>query len=266
MKIVAVNKHVSHDYQILESFEAGMALQGSEVKAIREGRISLKESYAELRTNEVYLVKCHISPYEAANIFNHDPLRDRKLLLHRREIRRLTGKIQERGLTLVPMRVLINDRGKIKLELALAKGKREYEKRDAKRAAEARRDAREEVLGELGVQVRNFYQLGVELKNIFNFGFCNAYSEKRQLRRAYPYLQTTTGGHALDTVANARRCAEAGFDGLVHLCPVGCMPEVSVKPILRQVCHDTRLPLLELVLHCRRDHRAQRDDAFGSYG
>jgi SsrA-binding protein len=145
VKVVAVNKHVSHDYQVLESFEAGMALQGSEVKAIREGRISLKESYADLRNNEVYLVKCHISPYEAANIFNHDPLRDRKLLLHRREIRRLTGKIQERGLTLVPMRVLINDRGKIKLELALAKGKREYEKREAIKKRDTDREIRAEI-------------------------------------------------------------------------------------------------------------------------
>ncbi len=145
MKVVAVNKHVSHDYQVLESFEAGMALQGSEVKAVREGRISLKESYAELRNNEVYLVKCHISPYEAANIFNHDPLRDRKLLLHRREIRRLTGKIQERGLTLVPTRVIINDRGKIKLELALAKGKREYEKREAIKKRDTDREIRAEI-------------------------------------------------------------------------------------------------------------------------
>ncbi len=145
MKVVAVNKHVSHDYQVLESFEAGMALQGSEVKAIREGRISLKESYAELRNNEVYLVKCHISPYEAANIFNHDPLRDRKLLLHRREIRRLTGKIQERGLTLVPTRVIISDRGKIKLELALAKGKREYEKREAIKKRDTDREIRAEI-------------------------------------------------------------------------------------------------------------------------
>ena len=145
MKIVAVNKHVSHDYQVLESFEAGMALAGSEVKSIRDGRISLKESYAELRNNEVYHVKCHISPYEAANIFNHDPLRDRKLLLHRREIRRLTGKIQERGLTLVPTRVLISDRGKIKLELALAKGKREYEKREAIKKRDTDREIRAEI-------------------------------------------------------------------------------------------------------------------------
>jgi predicted nucleotide-binding protein (sugar kinase/HSP70/actin superfamily) len=104
----------------------------------------------------------------------------------------------------------------------------------------------EETLGELGAQVRNFFQLGAELQNIFNFGIFNEYSEKRQLRKARPYLQTLTGGHALDSVANALRCAEAGFDGVAHLCPAGCMPEVSVKSILRKICRDKELPLLEL--------------------
>jgi SsrA-binding protein len=145
VRTVAVNKHVSHDYEILEKFEAGMALQGSEVKSIRDGRISLKESYAEVKNGEVFLVKCHVSPYEAANIFNHDPLRDRKLLLHRREIKRLAGKIQERGLTLVPTRVLISDRGKIKLELALVRGKREYEKREAIKKRDTDREIRAEI-------------------------------------------------------------------------------------------------------------------------
>jgi len=144
-RTVAVNKHVSHDYTILEKFEAGLALQGSEVKSVRDGRVSLKESYAEVKRGEVFLVKCHISPYEAANIFNHDPLRDRKLLLHRREIKRLTGKIQERGLTLVPTQVLINDRGKIKLELALVRGKREYEKREALKKRDTDREIRAEI-------------------------------------------------------------------------------------------------------------------------
>jgi SsrA-binding protein len=144
-RTVAVNKHVSHDYEILEKFEAGLALQGSEVKSIRDGRISLKESYAEVKNGQVFLVKCHISPYEAANIFNHDPLRDRKLLLHRREIKRLAGKTQERGLTLVPVRVMINDRGKIKLELALVRGKREYEKREAIKKRETDREMRAEI-------------------------------------------------------------------------------------------------------------------------
>jgi SsrA-binding protein len=144
-RALAVNKHVAHDYTILERFEAGLALLGSEVKSIREGRISLKESYGEVRNGEVFLVKCHVSPYEAANIFNHEPLRDRRLLLHRREIKRLAGKIQERGLTLVPTRVVVNDRGKIKVELALVRGKREYEKREALKKRDAEREIRAEI-------------------------------------------------------------------------------------------------------------------------
>ena len=104
--------------------------------------MSLKESYAEVRDGEVWLVKCHVSPYEAANIFNHDPLRDRKLLLHRREIKRLAGKTQERGMTLVPTRVLINDKGRIKLEIALVRGKREHEKREAIKKRDTDREIR----------------------------------------------------------------------------------------------------------------------------
>jgi SsrA-binding protein len=142
MKTVAVNKSVSHDYLVLETFEAGLALVGSEVKSVRAGRVSLKESYGDVRNGEVFLVKCHISPYEAANIFNHDPLRERKLLLHRREIRRLAGKVQERGLTLVPTKVFIGDRGKVKLELALVRGKREHEKREAIKKRDADREIR----------------------------------------------------------------------------------------------------------------------------
>lgn len=142
MKTLAVNKSVSHDYLVLETFEAGLALLGSEVKSVRDGRISLKESYAEVRADEVFLVKCHISPYEAANVFNHEPLRDRKLLLHRREIKRLAGKTQERGLTVVPTRVYVGDRGKIKLEIALVRGKREHEKREAIKKRDADREIR----------------------------------------------------------------------------------------------------------------------------
>jgi len=145
MKFVATNKTAYHNYEILESFEAGISLVGSEVKAIREGRISLKESYAEVRDGDIVLVKCHISPYEAANIFNHDPLRVRRLLLHKREIRRLTGKIRERGLTLVPTKVLFNDRGKVKIKLGLARGKREYEKRDVLKKRDTDREIRAEI-------------------------------------------------------------------------------------------------------------------------
>ena len=111
-KIITKNKKAFFNYELLETFEAGISLFGSEVKSIREGRISLKESYAEVKNGEIFLVNCHISPYEAANRFNHEPRRVRKLLLHRREIKRLSGKIKERGLTLVPTKVLINAKAK----------------------------------------------------------------------------------------------------------------------------------------------------------
>jgi SsrA-binding protein len=142
VKTAAVNKSASHEYEILETFEAGIALLGSEVKSVREGRISLKESYADVRGGEIFLVKCHISPYEAANIFNHEPLRDRKLLLHRREIRRLAGKIQERGLTLIPTKVFFNPKGKIKIMLGLGRGKKAYEKRETIKKRDVDREIR----------------------------------------------------------------------------------------------------------------------------
>jgi len=104
----------------------------------------------------------------------------------------------------------------------------------------------EEVLGGLGCQVRNFFQLGPETRNIFNLGFMMPNSTKNQLKKACGYLHCDAGGHALDTVANALRCAEQGYDGVVHLAPSGCMPEVSVRPILRNACRDKGLPLLEL--------------------
>jgi len=142
MKTVAVNKPARYHYEILETLEAGIVLQGSEVKSIREGRISLKDAYADVKQSEVVLLNCHISPYEAANRFNHEPERPRKLLLHRREIKRLTGKIQERGLTLVPMKVVLNDKGFVKVELALAKGKKVYEKKEALKERDREREAR----------------------------------------------------------------------------------------------------------------------------
>jgi SsrA-binding protein len=140
MKIIASNKKAYHNYEIVESMEAGIALLGSEVKSVREGRISLKDSYAEIKNGEVFLLQAHISPYEPANRFNHDPLRERKLLLHRREIKRLIGKIREKGFTLVPTKVMFNDKGKVKVEISLARGKRLYEK---KRAIKERDLARE---------------------------------------------------------------------------------------------------------------------------
>jgi SsrA-binding protein len=142
MKTVAVNKPAYYNYEIIESLEAGIALLGSEVKSIREGRISLKESYAEVKDGEVFLVGCHISPYEPANRFNHDPLRRRKLLLRRQEIKRLTGKIKERGLTLVPIKILLTAKGLVKVDVALAKGRKAYEKREVIKDRDREREAR----------------------------------------------------------------------------------------------------------------------------
>lgn len=145
MRVIAKNKKAYFDYQILENLEAGISLMGSEVKSIREGRVSLKESYAEIKDGEVFLLNCHISPYEASNRFNHEPLRERKLLLHRQEIKRLTGKVKEKGFTLIPTKILINDKGKIKVEIALAKGKKTYQKREAIRERDREREMRAEL-------------------------------------------------------------------------------------------------------------------------
>ena len=142
MKSISVNKKAFFNYEILESMEAVISLLGSEVKSIRDGRVTMKDTYADIRNGEIILFGLHISPYEAANRFNHDPLRERKLLLHRREIRRLTGKIQERGLTLIPTKVLMTDKGLIKIELALAKGKKLYEKKEAMKERDTAREAR----------------------------------------------------------------------------------------------------------------------------
>jgi SsrA-binding protein len=145
MKIVASNKKAFFNYDIVESLEAGIALLGSEVKSVREGRVSLKESYAEIRNGEVFLLHANISPYEFANRFNHEPLRERKLLLHRREIKRLIGKIREKGFTLIPTKVLFNEKGKVKVELSLAKGKRSYEKKQAIKERDLDREMRAEL-------------------------------------------------------------------------------------------------------------------------
>jgi SsrA-binding protein len=140
-KLFAANKKAYHDYFILEKLEAGIALQGTEVKSIREGRINLKDSYAIVKAGEIFLFNCHISPYSHGNRENHEPTRSRKLLLHRGEIRKLIGKSQEKGLTLVPLRVYLR-RGRIKLELGVARGKKLYDKRETERRKDADREAR----------------------------------------------------------------------------------------------------------------------------
>ena len=128
-KNITINRKVRHEYTILQSFEAGIVLQGTEVKSCREGKVSLVDSYAQIKGNEVWLVSMHINPYKHGNINNHDPMRTRKLLLNASEIRKLIGKVKEKGLTLIPYRVYFK-RGRVKVELVLAKGKKVYDKRE----------------------------------------------------------------------------------------------------------------------------------------
>jgi len=137
-KTICNNKKARHDYFIDETYEAGIVLKGSEIKSCRQGRVSLKDSYAKIKNGELYLTNSHVSPYIYANQFNHDPLRDRKLLLHRQEIKRLIGKIKERGMTLIPLCMYLEN-GKAKVELGLARGKKLYDKRESiKRKTEKR--------------------------------------------------------------------------------------------------------------------------------
>ena len=143
-KIFNTNRKASHDYHLLERFEAGLVLTGTEAKSIRGGKVNLKDSFAAIRNGEAWLLNCHISPYEYGNRQNHDPLRTRKLLLHRQEIRRLTGKVEEKGLTLIPTRIYLK-KGRIKCEIALAKGKKLYDKRETERRKEATRDAQKAI-------------------------------------------------------------------------------------------------------------------------
>jgi SsrA-binding protein len=139
-KLIAENRRARHEYHLLERLEAGIALTGTEVKSLRAGRVTLQRAFADVREGEVYLVGAHIAEYAQGNLANHDPDRDRKLLLHRREIDSLIGKVRERGLTLVPTRLYWKD-GRAKVELALARGK---EARDKRRDL-AERDARRQI-------------------------------------------------------------------------------------------------------------------------
>lgn len=137
--VVVTNRKAYHDYFIEEALEAGIVLSGTEVKSLREGRINLKDSFARVENGEVLLYNCHISPYSHGNIFNHDPTRKRKLLLQRREIERLLGKAQQRGYTLVPLKVYFK-RGWAKVELGLARGKKLYDKRETESKKSAQRE------------------------------------------------------------------------------------------------------------------------------
>lgn len=128
-KVIANNKKARHDYFIEEIYEVGIVLTGTEIKSIRQGKVNIKESFARVDKGEVILYGMHISPYDHGNIFNTDPLRPRKLLLHKREIRKLIGYTQQKGLTLVPLNLYINEDGRAKLELGVARGKKIYDKR-----------------------------------------------------------------------------------------------------------------------------------------
>ncbi|MDI7274972.1 MAG: SsrA-binding protein SmpB [Anaerolineae bacterium] len=138
-KSIAVNRKAFHDYVIGQRYEAGIALQGSEIKSIREGRVSLREGFVVIRDGEAWLVNVHIAPYAMAGYAQHEPRRDRKLLLHHKEIRELTQGVQARGFTIVPLRLYLRD-GLAKVEIALARGKKLYDKRAALAERQARRD------------------------------------------------------------------------------------------------------------------------------
>ena len=139
IKLIANNKKAYHDYFIEEVMECGIVLSGTEIKSIRGGKVNLKEAYAVIRNGEAFICGMHISPYEQGNIYNKDPLRDRKLLLHRREIYRLLGLIQQKGLTLVPTEIYLLN-GRAKLGLAVARGMKLYDKRDAMAAKDTARE------------------------------------------------------------------------------------------------------------------------------
>jgi SsrA-binding protein len=138
---IAENRKAYHDYHLIETFEAGIALLGTEVKAIREGRVNLRDSYARLENGEVYLLNVNISPYSHRGYVDHEPLRARKLLLHRYEILKLVGKTVEKGMTLVPVRMYFKN-GKVKVAVSLAKGKKEYDKRETIKRRETDRETR----------------------------------------------------------------------------------------------------------------------------
>ena len=146
-KAVATNRKAYHDYFIEEKFEAGIMLQGTEVKSLRDGRVNLQDSYASVKGGEAFLHHCHISPYSHGNIMNHEPLRTRKLLLHRKEINKLLGKTQQQGLTLIPLRIYFSKRGLAKVELGLAKGKKQHDRRESIKNREASREVERAMKG-----------------------------------------------------------------------------------------------------------------------
>ena len=139
-KVVASNRKAFHDYSIEEEIEAGLILKGTEVKSLREGRVNLREAYATVARGKAILHNCHIGEYSHGNIMNHEPLRTRGLLLHKKQIQKLIGKVQQKGLTIVPLRIYFNVRGIAKIELGLARGKKHYDRRESVKRREADRE------------------------------------------------------------------------------------------------------------------------------
>ena len=142
-KLIAQNKKAYHDYFIEETIQAGISLAGTEVKSLRAGKCSLKESYIQIKDGEAFIYNMHISPYEQGNIFNKDPMRIKKLLMHKYEINKLNGKLQQKGLTLVPLQVYLKG-GLVKVEVGLARGKKLYDKRDSLAKKDMKREAEKE--------------------------------------------------------------------------------------------------------------------------
>ena len=143
-KLIADNRRARRDYQILERFETGIELRGTEVKSLRAGHVTLKDSYAQVEEGEMFLVGVYISPYEQGNIYNHDPERRRKLLMHKREILKLGARVAEKGLTIIPLRVYFKE-GRVKVEIALCQGKHTVDKRDTIREREIKREVDREI-------------------------------------------------------------------------------------------------------------------------
>jgi SsrA-binding protein len=139
MKLISSNRKAYHEFKIEDTYEVGIALMGTEVKALREGKANLNDAFAKLKNSEVFLINAHISPYSCGNINNHEPKRDRKLLMHRFEIHRISSKVKERGYTLVPLKLYFNDRNCVKLEIGLAKGKTSVDKRHDIKAKDEKR-------------------------------------------------------------------------------------------------------------------------------
>ena len=140
IKTIAVNRKAFHDYEILDKIEAGIALAGTEVKSIRAGQVTLKDSFVEIQNQEAFLLRCHITPYLNASFFNHEPERKRKLLLNKREIHRLDQKVKERGFSIIPLQVYLTPKGIVKIEIALARGKRAYEKKQKLKERDIKRE------------------------------------------------------------------------------------------------------------------------------